>query len=176
MTKRTLLIASAALVVGLVAGTALAKKNPTTADMFKGKDPKDAASALLAKAREYAGSGSWENIAVGRVYYLTGQKDEGQKIMDAAIAKKAEPSDWIRIGRVYYEAGDWDKAAAAFDKVLEMAPKDADWTAEIGAYYLVKGDRARAEQLFERSLSLDPENRRNDLLMAGAYRGLAPRE
>src|SRR5512135_1131853 len=110
MSKRTLLVVLAALAVGFVAGQALAKKDPTTTDMFKGKSPKDAAAALLQKARGYAGDGSWENIAVARVYYLTGQKEEGQKVMDAAIAKKAEASDWIRIGRVYYEAGDWDKA------------------------------------------------------------------
>ena len=176
MSKRTLVYVLAALAVGLVAGRALAKKDPTTTDLFAGKSPKDAGAALLEKARGYAGTGSWENIAVARVYYLTGQKDEGQKIMDAAIAKKAQDSDWIRIGRVYYEAGEWDKAKAAFDKVLAMAPKDADWLAEIGAYYLVKGDRARAEELFGRSLQEDPENMRNDLRMAGGYLGLAPQE
>ena len=54
MTKRTILLAAATLLVGLVAGHALAKKDPTTVDMIKGKSPKEAAAALLDKARGYA--------------------------------------------------------------------------------------------------------------------------
>jgi tetratricopeptide (TPR) repeat protein len=176
MSKGTILTASLTLVLGFAVGTVLAKKNPTASALFMGKDNKDAAAALLAKAREYAADGSWEKIAVARVYYLTGQKDEGQKLMDSATAKKPEASDWIRIGRVYYEAGDWEKAQGAFEKVLKLTPDDADWLAEVGAYYLVKGDRARAEQLFQHSLAVDPESMRNVLRMAGGYLGLAPRE
>jgi tetratricopeptide (TPR) repeat protein len=176
MSKRMCVVASMMIAAAFAAGVTVAKKNPTSPDLFLGKDPKAAGDALLGKAREYAGDGSWENIATARVYYLSGRKDEGQKIMDAAIAKKAAAGDWIRIGRVYWEAGDWEKAQAAFDKVLQMAPADADWLAEIGAYYLVKGDRKHAEELFGRSLTADPDNQRNVLRMAGAYLGLMPHE
>ena len=176
MSKRTsLLISLAALVLGFAVGAAAAK-NPTAASMFSGKDKKEAAAALLTAARAQAAGGSWETIAVGRVHYLAGQKEEGQRIMDAAVAKKAEAGDWVRIGRVYYQAGEWDKAKAAFDKVLTLKPADEDWLAEIGAYYLVKGDRQRAEELFTRSLKEDNQNVHNTLRMAGAYLGLAPQE
>lgn len=176
MSHRTVLLASAMLVLGFAIGAVFAKKNPTSPEVFLGKSPKDAANGLLARAREHAGDGSWENIAIGRMYYLTGDKAEGQKVMDAAIAKKSEAGDWIRIGRVYYAAGEWDKAKSVFDKVLQLKPDDADWLAEIGAYELVKGNRSGAEELFRRSLALDPESMRNELRMAGAYRGLAPAE
>src|SRR5215471_17194709 len=99
MSKATLVLGSAMLIVGFAAGTAFAKKNPTTPDLCVGKSAKDAAAALLTKAREYAGDGSWENIAVARVYYLTGQKDEGERILQATATKKNDPSDWIRVGR-----------------------------------------------------------------------------
>ena len=176
MSRRMSVVASMMIAAAFAAGVVVAKKNPTSPDLFLGKDPKAAGDALLGMAREYAGDGSWENIATARVYYLSGRKEEGQKIMDVAIAKKAAPGDWIRIGRVYWEAGDWQKAQAAFDKVLQMAPADADWLAEIGAYYLVKGDRKHAEELFQRSLTADPDNQRNVLRMAGAYLGLMPHE
>ncbi len=176
MSKRTtLLVSLATLVLGYAVGAAAAK-NPTGSQMFVGKDKKEAGAALLGAARAQAGGGSWETIAVGRIHYLTGQKEEGQRIMDAAVAKKAEAGDWMRIGRVYYQAGEWEKAKAAFDKVLAMKPADEDWLAEIGAYYLVKGDRQHAEELFARSLKEDNENVHNTLRMAGAYLGLAPQD
>jgi tetratricopeptide (TPR) repeat protein len=176
MSKRTSLLASlAALVLGFAVGAAAAK-NPTDSKMFVGKDKKEAAAALLAAAHAQAGGGSWEKIAVGRLYYRSGQKEEGQRILDSVVAKKAEAGDWVRIGRVYYEAGEWEKAKAAFDKVLALKPADEDWLAEIGAYYLVKGDRQHAEELFARSLKEDNENVNNTLRMAGAYLGLAPQE
>jgi tetratricopeptide (TPR) repeat protein len=174
-TRTALLVSLAMLAFGYAVGVAAAK-NPTGTQMFMGKDKKEAAAALLTTASVQAGGGSWERIAVGRVHYLTGQKEEGQRIMDAAVAKKAEAGDWMRIGRVYYQAGEWEKAKAAFDKVLAMKPADEDWLAEIGAYYLVKGDRQHAEELFARSLKEDNENVHNTLRMAGAYLGLAPQE
>jgi tetratricopeptide (TPR) repeat protein len=88
--------------------------------------------------------------------------------------RKADPGDWVRIGRVYYEAGEWDKARAAFDKVLQMKPDDEDWLAEIGAYYVIKGDRARGEELFTRSFKREPNSLWNALRAAAAYLKVAP--
>jgi hypothetical protein len=51
------------------------------------------------------------------VHYLSGNKEEGQKIFDVVTSsRKAEGGDWFRIGKVYFEAGEWDKAKGAFDK------------------------------------------------------------
>jgi tetratricopeptide (TPR) repeat protein len=89
---------------------------------------------------------------------------------------KAEAGDWIRAGRLYYQAGEWDKAKSAFDKVVAMKPKDEDWLAEIGAYYNLQGDREKAEELFQRSFSLDPQSLNNLLTAAGSYVGVTPRK
>lgn len=162
--------------LGALAGVAGAKKAGVDPGLFQGKPPKDAAAALLTVARAQAEKGSWENIAVGRVYYLSGQKAEGQAIFDSVTGKKAEGGDWIRVGRVYYEAGEWDKAKAAFDKVLQQSPKDADWLAEIGAYYQLKGDRAKAEELFKRSFDAESGSLYNTLRAAGSYLNVRPQE
>ena len=138
--------------IGVAIG-AFAHNNPANATMFQGKTKEEAASALLGAARDQAGKGSWERIAVGRAYYLSGKKKEGQEIFDSI--RKQEDSDLLRIGRVYYEAGEWDKAKETFERLVAMAPKDAPWLAEIGAYYNLKGDRARAEELFAKSLALE---------------------
>ncbi|HVR08123.1 MAG TPA: tetratricopeptide repeat protein, partial [Thermoanaerobaculia bacterium] len=142
---------AAAFVLGTASGAYAAKKVTVSPGLYAGKPPQEAATNLLTAAKSLAEKGSWENIAVGRVYYLAGKKAEGQAIFDAVTASKGDPSDWIRVGRVYYEAGEWDKAREAFEKVLQKKGDDEDWLAEIGAYYVLKGDRAHGEELFTRS-------------------------
>ncbi|MGE5232989.1 MAG: tetratricopeptide repeat protein [Acidobacteriota bacterium] len=173
-TKKAAVLATV-FAVGLAAGAALAKKGVLAADLFVGKPKAEAASMLLGAAKELAGKGSWENIAVGRVYYLGGRQKDGQEIFDRITnSPKVAASDWIRIGRVYYEAGEWDKAKAAFDKVLQLKPDDEDWLSEIGAYYNLKGDRAKAEEYFTKSFTRDSGNLYNSLRVAGSYLGVKP--
>lgn len=172
---RTLTIAGVAFVAGAAAGLAGAPKRTILPSLYEGKPPQEAAAALLPIAKEIAESGSWENIFVGRVHYLGGQKAEGQKIFDAVTgSRKVAASDWFRIGKVYFEAGEWEKAQAAFDQVLTKAPDDEDWIAEIGAYYNLKGDRKKAEELFARSFKADANNVWNTAKVAGSYLGVVP--
>lgn len=172
MTRLTML--ALAFGLGMAVGVAAQKRSipPST---YEGKPPAEAAAALLPLAKASAEKGSWENIFVGRVYYLGGQKEAGQAIFDAVTSRKPEASDWIRIGKVYFEAGEWDKARAAFDKVLAMAPNDTDWLAEIGAFHNLKGDRAKAETLFAQSFKRDANNVYNTAKAAGSYLGVEPR-
>ncbi|MFN2507511.1 MAG: tetratricopeptide repeat protein [Chthoniobacterales bacterium] len=158
---------------GLAAGIAIAAKalDPGT---YRGKSKQDAGSALTALARQQAGKGSWENIAVGRVLYLSGNKGQGQAIFDAMLARKREGSDRMRVGRVYWEAKEWEKAKAMFTQALELEPKDAPWLAEIGAYYNLMGERAKAEELFERSFQRDSSEVWQTVNVAGSYLGVEP--
>jgi tetratricopeptide (TPR) repeat protein len=162
-------------VLGVAAGSLAAKKG-IDASLYQGKEKKEAGKALLTVARGQAGKGSWERIGVGRIYYLGGMKAEGQAIFDEVTSKKAEPTDWWRIGRVYWEAGEWDKAREAFDKSLAKNPKDDKGLAELGAYYLLKGDRAKAEELFGRSFQIESGEVWNTSMVAGAYLGVKPQE
>lgn len=170
--------ATALLVVftlGLALGAFAAKKG-VDASLYEGKSKKEAAAALLELARKQAGKGSWERIGVGRVYYLGGMKAEGQAIFDEVTAKDPETTDWWRIGRVYWEAGEWDKAREAFEKSLAKNPKDDKGLAELGAYYLIKGDRAKAEELFGKSFAIESGEVWNTAMMAGGYLGVRPQE
>ena len=130
--KRTILFCILIFCLGVAAGVFARGKGVDPAT-YKVKSKQAAGMDLLNLARAQAGKGSWENIAVGRVYYLAGSRNEGQAIFDAANARKADSGNWMRIGRVYWEAKDWAKAKVAFDKALAMEPKDAPWLAEIGA-------------------------------------------
>lgn len=162
-----------ALVVGVVVGAVAARK-AVEPGIYIGVPPQQAAAALLQQAREQAGKGTWERIAVARFCLLAGQRKEGQAIIDEVLAGKPEPSDWMRIGRAYAVTGDWDRAQGFFDKVLEAKPKDADWLAEIGAFHNIHGNRTRAEELFQRSFVQDPGNHENLAIAGGSYVGVAP--
>jgi tetratricopeptide (TPR) repeat protein len=174
MNRKTILTLAVVFTLGLTAG-AFGKKAFDTS-LYRGKDKKEAGKALLELARQQAGKGSWERIGVGRVYYLGGMKSEGQAIFDEVTAKKPEPTDWWRIGRVYWEAGEWDKARAAFEKSLAKNPNDDKGLAELGAYYLLKGDRAKAEEMFDKSFNIESGEVWNTGMVAGAYLGVHPQE
>lgn len=172
MKIRSIVIATLLFLVS-IAGFAGSKNVDSTA--YKGKPKEEAAKALLEVAKVQAGKGSWERIAVGRIYYLGGMKAEGQAIFDDILNRKHESSDTFRIARVYREAGEWAKAKPLFDDYAKQNPKDDKGLAEIGSYYLLNGDRAAAEALFERSFKLEGELW-NTVSAAGAYLGIPPQE
>ena len=162
--------------LGIAAGAFAAKKGGVDLALYHGVDKKEAGKALLQLAEKQAGKGSWERIGVGRVYYLAGMKDEGQRIFDSVTSKKPEPTDWWRIGRVYWEAGEWDKARAAFEKSLDKNPNDDKGLAELGAYHLLKGDRKKAEELIDKSFAIESNEVWNTSMIAGGYLGVRPQE
>ena len=170
--KTHVLVLASIFALGAAVGYAAKKTNVQS--LYVGAEPKAASSALLALAEEAAEDGSWENLGVARVVYLSGDKAAGQAMIDRWTGPKAEGGEWIRAGRIYWEAGEWDKAKRAFDKVLQLEPKDANWLAEIGSYYMLKGDRAKAEELFNRSFAQESNAVWNLLRAASAYAGIQP--
>ena len=75
------IVASICLMLGVSIGFA-AKYKGAGIDVIHGKSDKDAGLAALAEAEHLAEGGSWELIAVGRVYYLAGEKARGQALFD----------------------------------------------------------------------------------------------
>jgi tetratricopeptide (TPR) repeat protein len=174
MKRRYVLIAIGMFVLGVVAGVAASSGSKVEKMMYSGQTPKDAAVGLLTVALKQAGKGSWENIAVGRVYYLMGDKTQGQAILDHVIAGKVKKDDWIRIGRVYLEAKEWDKARDAFEKAIALDPKDEGNLSEVGAWYNMHGNRAKAEEYFDRAFSSKPDEIWYTVNAAGSYVGVKP--
>ncbi len=160
--------------LGIVVGLALAANKKVDPSHFLGKQPEQAARDLLETGLVQAGGGSWENIAVARVYYLMGDRETANSILSRVTSGKMKQSDWIRVGRLYVESGEWDKARDAFDRLLEVDPDDPDYLAEIGAYYNLRGDRARAEELFARSFAKDSTDVWTTVNAAGSYVKVIP--
>lgn len=177
MKLRSMVLMIVVFLFGSFVGVYAAKKEKgIDSSLYIGKSKTEAGKALLELAKKRAEDGSFENIAVGRIYYLSGRKAEGQEIFDSITSrKKTEGGDWIRIARIYNEAGEWEKAKAAYEKALQAEPKDAPWMAEYGALLNRKGDRKKAEELFVRSLEIEPKDFWNVLHIAGSYYGVEPR-
>jgi predicted Zn-dependent protease len=164
-------------VFGVIVQTGLAQKkgHAFNAEVFQGKEPAAAATALLDTALKLAEDGSWERIAVGRAWYLGGDKAKGQQIFDAVTgAKKAKASDWFRVARVYVEAKEWTSAQAAFDKALALEPDDDSGMIEFGALLNVHGDRTRAEALFTKAMSKNPGDFWHWVGAGASYLGVPP--
>lgn len=169
-------VTSLAAVVLFVFGTGvgLAAKRQPPVD-YRSMSKEDAAAALLARAEVLSMEGSWERIAIGRVYYLSGAKPQGQAIFDAVLQNDPESGDLIRIGRIYLQAGEWPRAKALFDRALQLSPKEERDLAEVDAIYLLNDDRATSETLFDRSQKVAPDFWAT-VIMAGAFRGVPPQE
>jgi|SRR4029453_18574117 tetratricopeptide (TPR) repeat protein len=162
--------------IGISVGWVLAKGSAVKTDpaSYHGKEPKAAAEALLQIAAGQAGDDTWQNIAIGRVYYLTGDKEKGESFFQKATAKKPGKDDYQRISRVYAEAKEWDKAETAMKKGLAMDPKDESYQAELGAILNLKGERASAESQFDTSFKQKPDEFWNTINAAGSYVGVRP--
>ena len=159
----------------LAHGLAQEQRLAYSPDLVQGKDAKAAGAALLDGALPLAGDGSWERIAVGRAWYLGGDKAKGQQILDAVTtSRKVERSDWFRVGRIYAEAGEWDKAKTAFDRALPANSGDDSGMIEAGALANIAGDRARAEELFARAMKKKPREFWHWVTAGGSYLGVKP--
>lgn len=177
MTSRLITVGLACFIGGafVQASVAQGRRPSYTPALVAGKDAKEAASVLLDGALQLAGSGSWERIAVGRAWYLGGDKPKGQAILDEVTSsRRVEDSDWFRVGRVHAEAGEWDKAQIAFDKALAMDPDDDSGIIEYGALANVNKDRAKAEALFEKGFSQNPREFWHWVGAGASYLGVRP--
>jgi tetratricopeptide (TPR) repeat protein len=172
-TAKIILIATIFFAIGFLAASIWAKNPKVGPATFLGKEPKEAAVALLSVAEAQAGDGSWELIGVGRLYYLSGDKSKGQTFFDKVASKGAKKNDWERIAKVYMEAEEWDKAERVLQKVVDMDQSDDSSRVLLGVLYNLKGQREKAEELFLKSL------KREDLVWdtlnaAGSYMGFQP--
>ena len=174
---RLVAIGLSGFVLGAITATGLAqtKRLEFSTELVKGKSAKESAAVLLDGAMQLAENGSWERIAVGRAWYLGGDKAKGQEIFDLVMSnRKVEGSDFFRIGRVYAEAKEWDKAQAAFEKALAKDTGDDTGMIEYGALANLNGDRVKAEALFERAMKKNGREFWHWVNAGGSYLGVAP--
>lgn len=156
-------------------GVAQVKRASFTPDLIAGKSTAEKAAAFLDGAVEMSGNGSWELIAIGRAWYLGGNKDKGQALFDRVTSsKKVEGSDWYRIGHVYAEAGERDKARAAFDRFRELEAGGDKHLIEYGAALIAIGDQTAGDEQITKAMAKRPRDFWGWTAVGGAYLGVLP--
>jgi len=161
-------------VVGFAAGVAVFAAATKFDPAILNGDKKEVAGRLLKEAETLAAKGSWERIAVGRIHYLAGRKEQGKALFEAVTAGKPEWSDYARIGTVYAMAGEADKAKEMYEKAMALKPGNGRVLAEAGAWRQLKGDDARAKELFTAALNADPNDFWDRITIAAALEGQEP--
>lgn len=165
----------ALLGAGLQQGIAASKSPAYSPAMLSGKSAAEKAAFLLDGAAELADGGSWELIAVGRAWYLGGDKAKGQAFFDRVTSgKKVQDSDWFRIAYVYMEAREPEKAKAALDKAVALGEPGDTAMAQFGALAIAMGDTARGEGLVNQAMVKHPKDFWPWLAAGAAYLGVTP--
>ena len=59
---------------------------------------------------------------------------------------------------MYAESGENDRASASYEKMLALGPTDDSSQAEVGAWYIRIGQRARGEALLAQALQRHPND------------------
>lgn len=175
--SRLMVFGIACALFGAVAqeGIAQVRKLSFTPDLLAGKSKSEKAAVLLDGAAVLAEGGSWELIAVGRAWYLGGDKLKGQALFDrVTTSKKVESSDWLRVGLVHLEAHETDKAKAAFDRALQVTAPGHEMRAQLGAMLIAMDDVARGEGLLNESMARHPRDFWGWTAAGGAYLGVVP--
>lgn len=127
-------IAAISLTLGVGIGFA-ARPEGAGVTVITGKSDQEAARAALAEAERLTSKGYQELIAIGRVYYLSGDKAKGD---------------------AYAEAGENAKAEENYSKMLGLESESGSQEADVGAWYIRTGQRARGEEHLGRAFRLDP--------------------
>ncbi len=102
-------------------------------------------------------------ILTGFYTALNGNVDEAMKIYNEVLSDtKISPDDAVVVftimGEACRQAGLWDKAIENYRKALSVDPGFPAAYYGIGASFMAKADIARAEDYFNKTLLLDPNN------------------
>ena len=177
MSRKNALYALISFVLG--ATTVLVAKTPKVIfdpkAYYAGADRKAAAAALLAEGEKLAKDDSWQRIGVGRVAYISGDKQKGEAIFQSILGSpKVAKSDLYRIAVTYASGQEWSKAKPLFEKAVAMDKEDDTQMLKVGCWFNVNGDRARAEEMFNAAFAHSPEEAWHYILAAGSYEGIEP--
>jgi tetratricopeptide (TPR) repeat protein len=175
MTRTNAIIAIAAFALGATSALVAKKVTFDPKDYYAGATPQAAAAALLKEAVVLAKDDTWDRIGIGRVLYQSGDTKGGEAQFQSVLGgAKVAKSDIYRIATAYAAAKDWPKAKPLFERAIAMDPGDDTGIMKAACWFNLNGDRARAEQLFDKALGKNPDDVWHYTLSAGSYLGVAP--
>ncbi len=97
----------------------------------------------------------------GELLLRAGMKDEAAALFTKAIDLDRKDDETLGIIAIAYrDARMWDRVDELYTKATAMDPGDLDHVAEWGVSYWLRGDKAKAGELFAKVLSAEPESER----------------
>lgn len=102
-----------------------------------------------------------------------GDVDGALDLLERSAAELRDlPGPQHRLGTVLLEAGRVDEAQAAFQRTVDLAPRLADGWVGLADVALYREDYAKAAELLEEAVRLDPGYKAAQYSLGLAYRGL----
>jgi Flp pilus assembly protein TadD len=171
MKRTSAAIAAISMTLGVGIGMA-AKPTGVGISVIAGKPDQEAGAAALVEAERLSGNGSSELIAVGRVYYLSGEKAKGEALFTRATSGKQTSGDYQQIAEIYAEAGDDAKAEENYGKMLVLDPEDDSQRSEVGGWYIRVGQRAKGEECLSKAFKKRPHDPSHYVRAAEGFLGV----
>jgi len=99
------------------------------------------------------------HLALGKFYYFC-HKDYDRALKELSIAEKDLPNDSeipVMIGAIRRRQGNFEEAISYFKKAFELSPQNASFLTDIGTTYFIIRRYPEAENYYNRSISLAPD-------------------
>ena len=84
--------------------------------MFVNQSNEEAVNRLMEVATRLAGNNPARNVELTRIYYLGGQPELGQQLLDSLLVDTADAKTWLSAGKLFYYNGETERALAALDQ------------------------------------------------------------
>jgi len=95
-------------------------------------------------------------------YYYHGLRDYDSALQEWAIAEQGMPGDsqlFEARAYVYRRIGDWDQALVNLERAIDLDPRNVGMLTTLSLSYESLRDYPRVQQIHERILELEPDNR-----------------
>jgi tetratricopeptide (TPR) repeat protein len=97
------------------------------------------------------------NENLGFSYLYSGDFANGEKVLQAVLAKKPNNKEILRdMAQAFYFGRQYDKSLDYCQKLLELNDKDGKALYQAGLCFLKKGDKAKGQGMCDKAIELDP--------------------
>ena len=112
---------------------------------------------ILERLRQIASSHPRIPLVLAEVYLQWGKSDQAAQVLEELTDSFPDFSDgWIRRALLYHSEQRLEEALTALQKVLAVEPENLTACDLMGAVYAGMGENAKAQEVWEKALTLDP--------------------
>jgi eukaryotic-like serine/threonine-protein kinase len=140
-------------------GPQACKAYAVMADLYRAAGRKPEVVSSLQRAVALCPDGAEGHMALGQAYQAAGKTKEAEAALQRAIYLR--PGYWPGyhwLARLYLSQGAYESAATEFRHVIESAPGNQQGYNNLGYVYRRLDRRQESQEMFERSLAIEPKD------------------